>query len=122
MNGRASVLGRQRQIMPPIVMGDISLNADLDHNHRQLHRKLLEKALQANREMIQTAFAKSAWLLAREVHEVRIRNRQNPRHVAKIESLPKFGLGNIDRIQIVHVNSIRIGSRIPSLGVQESSD
>src|SRR5271156_1265002 len=98
INRRTPILGCERQFVPSVVIGEISFDADLDDNHRQLHGKLLKKFLQANREIIQSAFAKSTGLLAREVNQVWIRSRQDPRRVAKIVALSKFGLGDVDSV------------------------
>jgi hypothetical protein len=44
-------------------------------------------------------------LTAREINEFRICKRQDPLDVAKIEGIAICGLGLIDRVEVVHLES-----------------
>src|ERR1700752_2834204 len=88
--------------MPPVIIGNISVKANLDDDYRQLCRKAFEQIRQPSLQGTQRAPTKFAWLAVGESNQVGISNRQHTRRIPKVEALSKFGLGRVDCKQVVH--------------------
>ena len=57
---------------------------------------------QSGLQSIQSALPKFARLAVGEINQVSVSNGQYPRPIRQVETLPKFRLGRIDCIQVVH--------------------
>src|SRR5271169_4229482 len=97
--------------MPSVIMGNVPLKTDLDDYHRKFCCAAFEEIRQPSLQGLQPSgakFTKFTGLTVEESNQVRISNRQQPRHIREVEAIPKFALGHIDCIQIVHLYLLRL--------------
>src|SRR5207247_1912283 len=92
--------------MPAVIVGNVSLQANLDHDHDELCCKAFEEILESCLPCVQSAFAEFARLGVGEVHKVGVSNGQYAGRVPKVKTLPKFAFGHIDCIQLEHSFSL----------------
>src|SRR5207244_9313268 len=72
--------------MPAVIVGNVSLQANLDHDHDELCCKAFEEILESCLPCVQSAFAEFARLGVGEVHKVGVSNGQYAGRVPKVKT------------------------------------
>src|SRR5437016_14023493 len=72
--------------MPAVIVGNVSLQANLDHDHDELCCKAFEEILESCLLCVQSAFAEFARLGVGEVHKVGVTTGQYPGRSPKVKT------------------------------------
>src|ERR1700751_876939 len=101
--------------MPPVIVGNVSLKTNLDHNRHQLYCEAFEYICESSLQGLQSALAKFARLAVGEVNKFGVSNRQHARCIPQVETFSKLALGYIDCAQVIHTFSRLLNLRSTGL-------
>src|ERR1700751_5364033 len=76
--------------MPPVIVGNVSLKTNLDHNRHQLYCEAFEYICESSLQGLQSALAKFARLAVGEVNKFGVSNRQHARCIPQVETFSKL--------------------------------